>query len=489
MIKMKTTNKKGFNSNQIQEYLKILNEKTDIQADLHNHTKGSDGAQSPLMFLLRASRNGKNIVSMSDHDSVTGYQLLVKQITNILVNLEEINNNPKIEKEEKEKVKIGATRLLKKLEEIKILPAVEMITTYRGNVIEILGYNLDVDILENEMQKIHEGLVPVSKILTEGVDRVIKENNLTFDKFVIDNRTDFKKLFYHELIKHPENKELFSQIQGATEEERSDNFSRIFLENKESSFFVDLNKTENRSIKDIRADILKMIDANSDKIKFDKGVIEQSHAVIGEFYNELIKHPENVSKLDKNTTNFKKFIYGELYNPDSKFFIDVAPSRPSMNSTISAIKKAGGLAFLAHPGRYEGKFDIQQAISSGAITKNLDGIEVFYPDHYPSKDSKNNKKIDIDFLLDECRKQELYASGGSDDHLIPKDGPQYKMGTVDIPNIPETSWIQSSLKTGKDFIHQSIQMKDLIFRLRALKEEKAEKNIKLQEQKHQENSK
>ena len=142
----------GFNSNQIQEYLKILNEKTDIQADLHNHTKGSDGAQSPLMFLLRASRNGKNIVSMSDHDSVTGYQLLVKQITNILVNLEEINNNPKIEKEEKEKVKIGATRLLKKLEEIKILPAVEMITTYRGNVIEIFGYNLDVDILENEMQ-------------------------------------------------------------------------------------------------------------------------------------------------------------------------------------------------------------------------------------------------------------------------------------------------------------------------------------------------
>ncbi len=477
---------------QIQQYLDELEanpKKDDIQADLHNHTKGSDGAQSPLMLLMRASRNGKDIVSMSDHDSVKGYHMIVKQVTDILVGLEELNNREDVTDEEKRNVRIGAERLLRKLEEIKILPAVEMITTYRGIVIEVLGYNIDIDILESEMDKIHEGLVPVPKLLTEGVDRVIKDNNLEFDRFVIDNRSDFKKLFYHEFIKHPENKDIYSQVQGETEENRAEEFSKMFLENKESEFFVDLNKTDDRSTKDIRADILKMIDNNKDKFKFDPGVIENSHAVIGEFYNELIKHPENVAKLNKSTTNLKQFIYGELYNPDSVFFVDVAPSRPSLEDTIGAIKKSGGLAFLAHPGRYEGKFDIKHAISSGDILKSLDGIEVFYPDHYQSKqNNEKSKEIDIDFLLDQCRQKGLYASGGSDDHKVPKDGPQYKMGTVDVPDIPETQWINDSIKTGKDFINQSIQMKNLILRLRALKNEKSEKSAKLQE-KSKENSK
>mgnify|MGYP004608003961 FL=1 len=47
-----------------------------VNADIHNHTKGSDGRQSAFRFLLRASHNAKNIVSMSDHNSVKGYKNL-----------------------------------------------------------------------------------------------------------------------------------------------------------------------------------------------------------------------------------------------------------------------------------------------------------------------------------------------------------------------------------------------------------------------------
>lgn len=49
-------------------------------ADLHNHTTGSDGKQSPLRFLLRARISGKKIVSMTDHSSIKGYKQLEEQI-------------------------------------------------------------------------------------------------------------------------------------------------------------------------------------------------------------------------------------------------------------------------------------------------------------------------------------------------------------------------------------------------------------------------
>ena len=47
----------------------------DINVDLHNHTKGSDGRQRSLRFLLRASSKGKNIVAITDHDSVKGIKV------------------------------------------------------------------------------------------------------------------------------------------------------------------------------------------------------------------------------------------------------------------------------------------------------------------------------------------------------------------------------------------------------------------------------
>ena len=43
-------------------------------ADLHNHTTGSDGKQSPMMFLLRAKNRRKQKVSITDHSSIKGYK-------------------------------------------------------------------------------------------------------------------------------------------------------------------------------------------------------------------------------------------------------------------------------------------------------------------------------------------------------------------------------------------------------------------------------
>lgn len=389
-----------------------------------------------------------------------------------------MNANENISEEEKNHIKLGAKRLLQVLETVKILPAAELITSYQGHSIEVLGYGVDPDILEEKIKEIHEGLVPGAKLLLEGTDRIIKENHLVFDKFVIDNRADFKKLFFHELCRHPENASIYESIPGNTEEEKAQNFSKQYLENEKSPFYVDMNKTETRGVKQIRADMLEMIEKNKESIEFNPAVIENSHAITNEFYAELIRHPENKHLLSEDVDNLKKFIYGELYNHESPFFIDMSSSRPSLQATIDAIHESGGMVFLAHPGRYSKQFDVKKEIEQGTLLEGLDGVEVFYPTH----DEAMRK-----YLLEKCRERGLKASGGSDDHLAPKDGKEYKMGTVEVPEIPETQWIKEYMQTGRDYLQMSLEQKEWIDRLKKLKEEKLLKTRELADLSKEEN--
>lgn len=69
---------------------------------------------------------------------------------------------------------------------------------------------------------------------------------------------------------------------------------------------------------------------------------------------------------------------------------------------IQEIKKAGGLAVMAHPGLVQDVWNFPAWKEAG-----LDGLEVFYPSHgYAMKQE----------LLKIARKYDLFASGGSDFH-------------------------------------------------------------------------
>ena len=73
---------------QIDNYLKELeeyDEKEELKVDMHNHTTGSDGEDSPLMLLLRAHRMGLNTISITDHNKLGGYEELKRQIEKILI--------------------------------------------------------------------------------------------------------------------------------------------------------------------------------------------------------------------------------------------------------------------------------------------------------------------------------------------------------------------------------------------------------------------
>lgn len=92
----------------------------------------------------------------------------------------------------------------------------------------------------------------------------------------------------------------------------------------------------------------------------------------------------------------------------------VAPIGATALEAIAQIKKAGGLAVIAHPGIVSDHWEFPQWVEAG-----LDGIEVFYPAHsYGMRQD----------LLSLSRKYGLLATAGSDYH-----GP--RGGRVTAPGI------------------------------------------------------
>lgn len=356
-----------------------------INEDMHNHTKGSDGKQSSLRFILRASHYGRNIVSITDHNSVEGYKNLENDLYSVLeVIKEDKSYNP--------------DKLIKILEQIKILKGTELITSYKGSIIEILGYDFDINKMQEEIKKLQTTIKKKSYVkLYETLSQIVDEKQIKFDKKILD-----------------------------------DAYEKILKEGK--------------------------------------------GGVIKPFYEELISHEENLHFLkyidedgnEKIADTLKIFINKHLYNQKSELFVNMEETRPAYKDTIDAIHRAGGKAILAHPGRYIDKFSVEENIDN-MISQGLDGIEVFYPDH-----SDEFSRV----LLEKVRQYGLIACGGSDDHNNIKEGIQYGIGKITIPNIPETKWIQDSVNNNMDFIKTSEKIQEVIKELKILREERQKSNIK-----------
>lgn len=95
----------------------------------------------------------------------------------------------------------------------------------------------------------------------------------------------------------------------------------------------------------------------------------------------------------------------------------VAQEGASVLEVISAIKNAGGYAFIAHPGIVKDIWDFPQWVTAG-----LDGIEVYYPSH--SFEMKQD-------LLHIAGRYNLMVSGGSDHHGA-KSGRDNRIG-MEVP--------------------------------------------------------
>ena len=110
-------------------------------------------------------------------------------------------------------------------------------------------------------------------------------------------------------------------------------------------------------------------------------------------------------------TNQSEEIFGRVYLEIFKnggrcdFDIEYADCRDA----VKAIKEAGGLAVLAHPGQQENYSTVQKLCDVG-----LDGIELFHP---------SNKEKAMGIIIELANEHKLFCTGGSDFHgLYERDG-------------------------------------------------------------------
>lgn len=215
----------------------------EVNSDNHNHTRGSDGRQRTFRAMLRAYNKGINVMAITDHDSVRGFRNLEEDMYTVMGTVREDKSyNP--------------DKLLEMLENIKIIKGTELITSYNGVVIEVLGYNFDIEKMETEIANLKFTIKEKTyEALYKGFNKIIDEKGLSFDKQVLDEAYEKIKTegkggvvgpFFNELIKHEENKNLLKYIDENGEEKEADSlklFINKHLYNKESSLFVDMSNT------------------------------------------------------------------------------------------------------------------------------------------------------------------------------------------------------------------------------------------------------
>ncbi|HEY7142101.1 MAG TPA: PHP domain-containing protein [Methylomirabilota bacterium] len=96
------------------------------------------------------------------------------------------------------------------------------------------------------------------------------------------------------------------------------------------------------------------------------------------------------------------------------------------------IRRAGGLAVVAHPGFHE---DPERMVRELAGTGQLDGVECYYAEHSPEQTAR---------LLALCRELDLAPTGGSDFH-----GPKVRAATLGLPPVPWEAWEALRRRAGR----------------------------------------
>lgn len=134
--------------------------------------------------------------------------------------------------------------------------------------------------------------------------------------------------------------------------------------------------------------------------------------------------------LDKGYISDRREAF-DKYLDTPEFFEATKRKHPSLEESISFIKKSGGLAVLAHPGFINMSFEDLDKMTARLKAAGLDGIECFYSQH---SDDQKKKFFEL------AQKYDLKISCGSDFH-----------GESVKPNI-SLGMDFDERKYGKDFI-------------------------------------
>ena len=178
--------------------------------DLHTHTNCSDGADSYIELLKNAEEQGLSYLSITDHDTCKAYE--------------------QMKKEDIKKYYTGT-----------LIKGVELQAYVLGTSIELLGYGVDPDIINQGIQKIYKPFEEINKIEMERLYQKCIGIGMQFDANVLANY-EKSNIYYateylhQEMKKYPENRKY---VQEEEAWQRESVFFRKYTSNKESSLYVD----------------------------------------------------------------------------------------------------------------------------------------------------------------------------------------------------------------------------------------------------------
>lgn len=177
--------------------------------DLHTHTKHSDGSSTTEELLKEAEKAGLKILSITDHNSIAAYNDL----------------------------KDYGTRTLFKG---KIITGVELNTIYKGEIIEILGYNFDIkkmqELLNKNFLTFEQTQLKEFELIKKQYRKIgvlFDEANIIFDPKIESSRISFVK----EIKKYRENDKFFLFEESL---KTDTGFTRNEIFNPKSPLYVDM---------------------------------------------------------------------------------------------------------------------------------------------------------------------------------------------------------------------------------------------------------
>ena len=151
--------------------------------DLHLHTSYSDGTDSVSELLENAEKSKLEIISITDHDSVSAYY--------------ELQNNPKTRNKFSGEIIVGS----------------ELKTSFENINIEILAYGIDyklIDIKRENKEKIQNDIL--KHLISVAKDLSIKVDNNLEVNLNDPNKLFASCVFVDSILKYNENKDILNSL-------------------------------------------------------------------------------------------------------------------------------------------------------------------------------------------------------------------------------------------------------------------------------------
>lgn len=175
--------------------------------DLHMHSTHSDGTNDTARLLEMLQSKQVDLFSFTDHDSVGCYFDLLA----------------------------GKARLYPG---VSLIPGVELSCRYKGQMRDMLGYGIDVRVIDEYLKEKYSFTNRLKK-QQQVLDRfkeICRSKGLIFDESIAvkdGKKAEGYTVMYMELNRHPENLERYPFVEDCT------HLFWDYFSNRESDFFVD----------------------------------------------------------------------------------------------------------------------------------------------------------------------------------------------------------------------------------------------------------